>query len=233
MQREETTVGLERELRMRQVIASLIVGNKALRAACDPAHGTAQPARGPGDDPFFRVELALVAETAAHVGRHHAQLALGNAELLGHLTANVMGRLRRAVKRKPLALRIDGADDRARLDRRPDQAVVDEIDRDHVGSGTQRRAHGGFVAARPAKADVPPGACVQLRRSLSLRRARVGDGGERRVVHLDALGRDDGLRKACSDDGRHRLADMAHGFAREREARRLGHGRAIARTHRP
>ena len=233
MQREEATVGLERELRMRQVIASLIVGNKALRAARDPAHGTAQPAGGPGDDPLFRIELALVTETAAHVGRHHAQRALGNAELLGHLTANVMRRLRRAVKRKLLALRIDGADDRARLDRRPDQAVVDEIDRDHVRGRSQPCAHGGFVAARPAKADVAPGACVQLRRSLSLRRARVGDGGERRVVHLEALDRVDGLRQRCSDDGRHRLAHMAHGFAREREARRLGHGRAIARTHRP
>ncbi len=125
-------------------------------------------------------------------------------------------------------MRIDGADDRARLDRRADQAVVDEIDRDHVGGGSQRRAHGGFVAARPAKTDVAGGARMQLRRALSLRRARVGDGGERRVVHREALGRVDGLRKGCGDDGRHRLADVAHRFAREREARRLGHGRAIA-----
>jgi hypothetical protein len=57
-----------------------------------------------------------------------------------------------------------------------------------------------------------------------LRRARVGDGGERRVVHLDALGRVDRLRQGCRDDGRDRLADVAHRFAREREARRLGHG---------
>src|SRR5262249_59005762 len=128
----------------------------------------------------FRIELTLVAETAAHVGRDDAQRAFGNAELLGHLPANVMRRLRRAVERELLALRIDGADDRARLDRRSDQAVVDEIDRDHVGGGTERRAHGGFVAARPAKAHVAWGARMQPWRTVSLRRARIGDGGERR-----------------------------------------------------
>src|SRR5262245_53684539 len=231
MQREETTVGVERELRMGEVIASLIVRNKTFGPARDPAHGTSQPSRGPGDDPLFRIELALVAETAAHVGRHHAQRAFGNAELLGHLSANVMRRLRRAVERELLALRIDGADDRAWLDRRPDQAVVDAIDRDHVGGGTQRRAHGGFVAARPAKAYVGSGAGMELRRALSLRRARVGDGGERRVVDLEALGRVDGLRKGCGDDGRDRLADVAHRLARARSApaRPWASRRAIAR----
>jgi hypothetical protein len=69
-----------------------------------------------------------------------------------------MRRLRRAVERKLLALRINDADNRARLDRRADQAVVDEIDCDHVRGRSQRRAHGGFVAARPAKADVACGA---------------------------------------------------------------------------
>src|SRR6516164_8207347 len=174
---------------MGEVIASLIVGNKAFRPARDPAHGTAQPARGPGDDPLLRIELALVAETAAYVGRDDAQRALGNAELLGHLPANVMRRLGRAVKRELVALRIDGADDRARLDRGPDQAVVDEIDRDHVGGRSQRRAYGGLVAARPAKANVARGAGMQLRRSLSLRRARGGDGAKRCVVPRDARGR--------------------------------------------
>src|SRR5262249_61927158 len=116
MQREETTVGVERELSMGEVIARLIVGDKAFGPARDPAHGTAQPARRPGDDPLFRIELALVAETAAHVGRDDAQRAFGNTELLRHLAANVMRRLRRTVEPKLLALRIDVTDDRARLD---------------------------------------------------------------------------------------------------------------------
>src|SRR5262245_51719519 len=88
-------------------------------------------------------------------------------------------------------------------------------------------------AARTAEAYVASGAGMQLRRALSLRRARVGDGGERRVVDLEALGRIDGLHKGCGDDSRDRLANVAHRFAREREARRLGHGRAIARTPHP
>src|SRR5262249_10819039 len=103
MQREETTVGVDRELRMGEVIASLIVRNKTFGPARDPPHRTAQPARSPGDDPLFRIELALVAEAAAHVGRDDAQRAFGNAELLGHLPTNVMRRLGRAVQSDRLA----------------------------------------------------------------------------------------------------------------------------------
>ncbi len=124
-------VAIERELGMSEMIAALIVGDKTFRPARDPAHRTAQPPRGPGDDPLLGIELALVAEAAADVGRHHAQRALGDAELLRHLAADVVRGLRRRVKRKLLALRF--GHDRARLDRRAGQAIVDEVDRDHVG----------------------------------------------------------------------------------------------------
>ena len=132
-----------------------------------------------------------------------------------------------------LAVRLGGGDRRARLDRRPHQAVVDEIDRDHVGGRCERRAHGGFVAARPAKADVAGRGLVQLRRVRRLRGARVGDGGKRLVIHLDALGGVGGLQQRVGDHRHDRLAAMAHGAARERETRRLRHRRAVARAHRP
>ena len=99
----------------------------------------------------------------------------------------------------------------ARLDRRADQAIVDEIDRDLVRGRSQRRAHRGFVAARPAKADIAgcrrraaaarPGACAA--------RASV-TAGSGCVIDLDALGRIRRLRKVSAIDHRHRLADMTH-----------------------
>ena len=233
VQGEETAVGGERKPRMGEVIAGLVVRHEALGAGRHPAHRAAQPARGPGDDPLLRIELALVAEAAADIGRDHAQRALGDAELLGHLAANVMGGLRRGVEREPAAVRLGGGDGRARLDRRPHQAVVDEIDRHHVGGRCERRAHGGFVAARPAKADIAGRRLVQLRRARRLRGARVGDGGKRLVINLDALGGVGGLQQRVGDHRHDRLAAMAHGAAREREARRLRHRRAVARAHRP
>ena len=104
---------------------------------------------------------------------------------------------------------------------------------DHVGGRCERRAHRGFVAARPAKADVAGRGLVQLRRVRRLRGARVGDGGKRLVIDLDALGGVGGLRQRLGDHRHDRLAAMAHGAARQREARRLRHRRAVARAHRP
>ena len=233
MQRQETAVGIERKLGASQVIAGLVVRHEALGPGRHPPHRTAQPAGGPGDDPLLRIELALVAEAAADIGRDDAQRALGNAELLGHLAANVMGGLGRRIEREPAAIRLGGGDGRARLDRRAHQAVVDEIDRDHVGGRCERRAHRGLVAARPAEADIAGRGLVQLRRARRLRGAGVGDGGERLVIDLDALGGIGGLRQRLRDHRHDRFTAMAHRGARQREARRLHHRRAVARANRP
>jgi hypothetical protein len=68
LQRQEPAVRVERELGVGQVIAALIVGNKTFRPRRYPSYGMTQPSRGPGDDPLLRIEFALVAEAAAHVG---------------------------------------------------------------------------------------------------------------------------------------------------------------------
>ena len=144
-----------------------------------------------------------------------------------------MGGLRGGVEREPAAVRLGGGDGRARLDRRSHQAVVDEIDRDHVGGRGERRAYRGLVAARPAKADVAGRGLVQLRRLRRLRGACVGDGGKRFVVDLDPLGGIGCLRQRLRDHRHDRFPTVAHRGARQREARRLHHRRAVARAHRP
>ena len=74
---------------------------------------------------------------------------------------------------------------------------------------------------------------MQLRRARRLRGACVGDGGERLVIDLDALGGIVGLRQRVGDDSHDRLAAVAHRGACQREARRLHHRGAVARANRP
>ena len=83
------------------------------------------------------------------------------------------------------------------------------------------------------KQTLPGADCVQLRRARRLRGAGVGDGGERLVVDLDALGGIGCLRQRLRDHRHDRLADVAHRVARQRKARRLRHRRAVARANRP
>ena len=173
MQREETAAGVERELGMGEVIARLVVGQKALRPRRHPAHRAEEPPRRPDHERLLGIELALVAEAAADVGRDHPQRALGDAELLGDLLADVVRRLRRTHQREPAGGGLDGGERGARLERRADEAVVDEIDRDLVRRRRERGAHRRLVAARPAEADVAGRGLVQPRRARSLRRAHV------------------------------------------------------------
>ena len=159
--------------------------------------------------------------------------AFGDAELLGDQAADMVRHLGRAVERELVARRIDGRDRGARLDRRPDQAVVDEIDARHMGGGLQRLLHRRFVAARPAEADIAGRIVVELRRARLDRRARIDHDRQRRIGDLDRLGGVERLRARFGDDGGDRLADMADRVARERTARRLGHRPAVARADDP
>ena len=162
MQREETAIIVERELGVGEMIACLVVGEEAFGAGGDEAHGAPEPARRPGDEPLLGIDLALVAEAAADVRRDHAQRALGNAELLGHLLADVVRSLRRAREREGAGHRVDCRKRRARLERGADEAIVDEIDRDLVRRARERGAHRRLVAARPAEADIAGCGLMQL-----------------------------------------------------------------------
>ena len=233
MQAEEAALGVERQFGMGEMIARLVVGNEALRTCADPAHRQAQPSRRPGDDAFFRVELTLVAEAAADIGRHDPQRAFGDPKLLGDCTADVVRRLRGAIERQPVGGRVDRRHRCTRLDRRADEAIVHEVDRDRMGGRPERRAHRGLVATRRAEADVARRRCMKLRRARHLRGARVGHRSKRLVVHYDPLGCIRRLQQRTGDDRDHRLTDVTNRVAGERKARRLRHGRAVARANDP
>src|SRR5204862_895160 len=98
-QREEVAVAVERELGARDMVAALRIGEKRFGAPRDPFHRALQPACRPDEQRLLGVVLALVAEAAAHVARHDAQLAFVQAELFANIAADVVRRLRAAVER--------------------------------------------------------------------------------------------------------------------------------------
>src|SRR5215475_9244232 len=111
--------------------------------------------------------LALVAEAAADVGRDDAHACLGDPELLRYIAADVMRHLRCAVERELAVGRIGDRDDGARLDRRANQPIVDEIDARDVRGRLERLAHRGLITPTPTEANIARCCRVQLRRLLS------------------------------------------------------------------
>ena len=190
------------------MIARLRVGEEGLRAPRDPFHRAAQAARRPHEQRFLGVVLALVAEASAHVGRDEPKPALGNAELGADVAANVVRRLGRAIQR------VRRSNHAARFDRAAAEAVVDQLDTDHVGRLGQRRLDRGGVASRPLE-------------------AMLFHGRQRLVAHLNGLRR---VFREVSRFGEHRrdrLPHVAHDLARERPARQLDHpGERPACAHR-
>ena len=95
-------------------------------------HFTGRPSRfaSASTSTSSRVGLELGAEAAAHVGRDHAQLVLGDAEHAGEDEARDVRDLRGRVERELVAAEL--ADRAARLDRGARGAVVHEpvLDRD-------------------------------------------------------------------------------------------------------
>ena len=129
-QRGERPVALRAERHVVDLVAAVVARRHVLRARLDPLHRPAQPLREREDEHLLAVGLELRAEAAAHVGRDHAQLVLGDAEHAGEDEARDVRDLGRRIERELVAA--DLADRAARLDRRARGAVVHEavLDRD-------------------------------------------------------------------------------------------------------
>ena len=226
------SLGINRQFRVSLVIATLIVGNEAFAARADPFHRPPQSPRGPGDDGLLGIVLTLVAEAAADVGRNQPNRGLRQVKLLADDAPDVMRYLRGAIERK-LAVRAAVGQNGARLDCRADQAVVDEVETHHMCGGAKGFAHGDFVAAREAEADVAGRGLVKLRRIVAHRGFRIGHRWQRLIINLHEIGSVTRLRQCLGNDGGHRLADVADCPARQRPTRRLRHRLAVGRFDGP
>src|SRR5262249_59693006 len=95
---QKTPVGIERELGLCLMIASLMVGEEDLAAPGDPFDLSADPLRRPRDQHLLGVDEILGAEAAADIRRDKAQLLRFDAERAGGMIARRVQALRREMR---------------------------------------------------------------------------------------------------------------------------------------
>ena len=193
-QRQELAVGVQRQLRLGDVVAAMRVRHEALGALGRPLHRPAHLAGGPGDDRLLGVVEDLRAEAAADIGRHDAQLVLRRC----------------AARRRPSAAgshagsgwwctacsrrgAVEIADRRARLHRVRDQPVVHQVE--------LRRPWPRW--RRPRR---PPPCRRYASRSRCCRRPRRAPAARRARSRLAAPPRPAARRSRCRSPRRHPCA---------------------------
>ena len=144
---------------------------------------------------------------------------------LGELVADAVDALAGQQQVERVGGGIVAADRGARLDRRDDEPVVDQLDLDDVRRRGKRRLDRRSVAALEAVGQVARRLVPQQRRAGGERRRRIDDGRQRPVRDRDSLGGVARLLAGVGDDERDRIADMPHPVARQRRARRHDHRR--------
>ena len=227
-QGQKPAVGVERELRLADPVARVLVGEDRLAPLARPLHRPADPARRPEDEAVLRVLRPLRAETAAHVADDHADRRLRDAEDLGREEgARTMGVLKIRVERVACLAGVVVPDRAARLH----ELRVDAA-HDVAPAHDARRARKGGVGRRPVahlehvrhvvRALVPYRCCARPR---GVRRRR--DRRQRLVVDRDLLRGVLGLRERFGDHECDRIADVAHAPAREPRMRPREHRRAV------
>ena len=135
--------------------------------------------------------------------------------------------LRRVPQRKRAGAGIVIADRDARLDRVRHQAVVDDVELGDVLGRFECGIDRLGVAEMPLIDRVVGRDVVDLRRAGLLRRRRIGDRGQHRVIDFDFLRGVARLRQRLSEHHRDRIADMAGLAVGERRMRRHFHRRAV------
>ena len=126
-ERQEPAIGGERQFGADLLVAAVVVGQHRFGARGYPLDRPADTARGPDDDGFFGIDLALHAETAAHVAGDDADAAFRDMQdLVGEALTHAMHVLRAGIEGVAPCPRIKVAYAAARLHRHRAQAVVEE-----------------------------------------------------------------------------------------------------------
>ena len=189
----------------------------------------------PGQAHVLGVQEYLGAEAAAHVGRDHPHLVLGQAQHEGRHQQPLDVRILVGDIQHVLLVRaVVAADRHPRLDRVGDQAVVHQVELRHVRGRGERGVHRALVAQRPLVALVVRRFIVDGDAALLLRGIRdVDDSGQHLVVHDHRLGRIARLLHRLGHHHGHVVAHVAHLVDREDRVRRLLHRRAVGVVDQP
>ena len=177
LERQELAVLVEGQLGVGDVVAAMRVGHEGLGALGGPLDRPADPRRRPGDHRLFVVAEDLATEAATHVGRHHTQLVLGNAQHEGRQDET---QHMRVLRRRPervvagalVVLRRRGA----RLHGVGDQAVVDDVDLGDVRRLGESRIDVGLHADLPVVDQVARRLGMNLGRALGERLGEIDVG---------------------------------------------------------
>ena len=206
----DAAFGVEGHAGFRHVVAGVDVHRESLGAGRGPAHRPAHQPRGPGEARLLRVVIGLLAEAAAHIGRHHPDRVLGRAQRVAREPlAHQVRVLRGGPEGVALAAAIVRTDGRARLHGAGGEPVVDELERRDVSGGGEGGLRRLGIAEPPVVGDVAAELLVDQRRARLDRRRQIGDRGERLPRDLDG-GRGVGCRvRVLGDDEGHRVAHVA------------------------
>ena len=210
------------------VLAAVGACREALAPVLDPAQRRADLARGPGERDLLRQQDALVAEAAADIGRHHADLALVQPETFGETRAHDVRLLGRGVHDQLAQPRVPLRDHAAALERAHDLARGAQLAR-HRDGGLGLDGLEVHVDGAGEKEVVAP-VLVHQRRARLARLQHVGDDGQRIEIQLDLAGEVLGFRPRRRHAHGDQLADVAHlargehRLQRRLEARQRGVG---------
>ena len=210
LEAEEGTVLGQRQPGLGHVVAALRVGEERFRPLGGPLDRPADLPRRPRHQNVLAIEEELHAEAAADIGRHHPELlGLHLEHALGDQALDRVRALRRGVEDVAVFLDVEVAERAPRLHRIDDDAVVDEVELDHlVGLGEGGIGRLG-IAQLPVEDLVALGLRPDLGRVEGARAQRVGGGRQRAPVDVDQLGGIARLGEGLGDDQRDGVADMA------------------------
>ena len=221
---QHAALGVEREFACRGQVAAMSAADEFIGAIATPAYLAAEFHRGVGDDAVFRIEVGLLPKAAADIADQHANAFL--RPLQHGIRQNIAGRARRLrlhMQDQPSGFFLDFGDGAARLHRRGDQPLADQIERDHMRgfgeSGFNRRR----IAIAHRRDDIVGRIRPDNRRAGFDCGNGIDDGRQHLIFDNDRFRR--GLRRdaRCRHDGSDRFAGEAHDLMREQAARRHRH----------
>ena len=228
-QAEEFSTGVQRKLGLQHAVASMGVGEKALKPGRAPFHRPADAARCVQQGGVVGIGLHLHSKAAAHVVREDANLARRNLEdAFGKDLSDHGHALRRRDQRVAPALRIEARDGGARLHRARRQARVDQPHPLDMRSARERGIDRCHIAVLPVERNIARRAPPDRRRVLRHCALHVRRSGQRIELDLDRFGGVARLIRRLRDHDGDRLTDVAYALRGQHRHRGLKHRLAVA-----
>ncbi len=218
---------IQRQLDLGHVIAPMGIGHEGLGPRTGPFHRTIERLGGKSAKRLFRVVKDFRAKAATHIGGHHAQFMLRDAQnKRAHQETDHMRVLARCIERRVAGRAVEIAHCHARLHRIGHQPVVDQLERGdmrRLGKGLVHRAFILFDKA-PVITEVVLQLVMHQGGALFEGFLHVHDRWQFLDIELDRLGRIARLRIGLGHHGGNRIPHMTHlALCQHRMSRLLHH----------